>query len=100
MKQPEWQRGGICGALSSTSQQLNIEPSEQRERERGKGYYTKMFVIWEGLLHKDVCDMGRVITQRYLWHEKGYYTKMFVTWEGLLHKDVYDMGRVITQRCL
>ena len=34
MKQPEWQRGGICGALSSTSQQLNIEPSEQRERER------------------------------------------------------------------
>ena len=35
MKQPEWQRGGICGALSSTSQQLNIEPSEQRERERG-----------------------------------------------------------------
>ena len=32
MKQPEWQRGGICGALSSTSQQLNIEPSEQRER--------------------------------------------------------------------
>ena len=33
MKQPEWQRGGICGALSSTSQQLNIEPSEQRERE-------------------------------------------------------------------
>ena len=34
MKQPECQRGGICGALSSTSQQLNIEPSEQRERER------------------------------------------------------------------
>ena len=33
MKQPEWQRGGICGALSSTSQQLNLEPSEQRERE-------------------------------------------------------------------
>ena len=33
MKQPEWQRGGICGALSSTSQQLNHEPSEQRERE-------------------------------------------------------------------
>ena len=33
MKQPEWQRGGICGALSSTSQQLNIEPSEQRERD-------------------------------------------------------------------
>ena len=32
--QTEWQRGGICGALSSTSQQLNIEPSEQRERER------------------------------------------------------------------
>ena len=32
VKQPEWQRGGICGALSSTSQQLNIEPSEQRER--------------------------------------------------------------------
>ena len=36
MKQPEWQRGGICGALSSTSQQLNLEPSEQRERERLK----------------------------------------------------------------
>ena len=34
MKQPEWQRGGICGALSSTSQQLNLEPSEQREREK------------------------------------------------------------------
>ena len=34
MKQPEWQRGGICGALSSTSQQLNLEPTEQRERER------------------------------------------------------------------
>ena len=34
MKQPEWQRGGICDALSSTSQQLNLEPSEQRERER------------------------------------------------------------------
>ena len=33
MKQPEWQRGGICGALSSTSQQLNVEPSEQRESE-------------------------------------------------------------------
>ena len=33
MKQPEWQRGGICGALSSTSQQLNLEPSEERERE-------------------------------------------------------------------
>ena len=25
---------GVCGALSSTSQQLNLEPSEQRERER------------------------------------------------------------------
>ena len=34
MKQPEWQRGGICGALSSTSQQFNLEPSEQRGRER------------------------------------------------------------------
>ena len=34
VKQPEWQRGGICGALSSKSQQLNIEPSEQREREK------------------------------------------------------------------
>ena len=34
MKQPEWQRGVICGALSSTSQQLNLEPSEQREREK------------------------------------------------------------------
>ena len=34
MKQPEWQREGISGALSSTSQQLNLEPSEQRERER------------------------------------------------------------------
>ena len=33
MKQPEWQRGGICGALSSTSQQPNLEPSEERERE-------------------------------------------------------------------
>ena len=32
MKQAEWQKGGICGALSSTSQQLNLEPSEQRER--------------------------------------------------------------------
>ena len=37
MKQPEWQRGGICGALSSKSQQLNLEPSEQRERERAEG---------------------------------------------------------------
>ena len=39
MKQPEWQRGGVCGALSSTSQQLNLEPSEQRERERGCTYH-------------------------------------------------------------
>ena len=36
MKQPEWQREGICGALSSTSQQLNLEPSEQRERMRNE----------------------------------------------------------------
>ena len=36
VKQPEWQRGGICGALSSTSQQLNIEPSEQREINDGQ----------------------------------------------------------------
>ena len=43
MKQPEWQRGGICGALSSTSQQLNLEPSEQRERERNsKNYVSKL----------------------------------------------------------
>ena len=35
-EEPQWQRGGICGALSSTSQQLNLEPSEQRERERDK----------------------------------------------------------------
>ena len=34
MKQPEWQRGGICGTLSSKAQQLNLEPSEQREREQ------------------------------------------------------------------
>ena len=33
-EQPEWQRGGICGALPSTSQKLNLEPSEQREREK------------------------------------------------------------------
>ena len=34
MKQPEWQRGWICGALSSKSQQLNLEPSELEQRER------------------------------------------------------------------
>ena len=46
MKQPEWQRGGICGALLSTPQQLNLEPSEQSERDKGpfKCYVTQMGV--------------------------------------------------------
>ena len=41
MKQPEWQRGGICGALSSTSQ-----PSEQRERDTY--FYLSSLSIHEG----------------------------------------------------
>ena len=52
VKQPEWQRGGICGALSSTSQHLNLEPTEQRERERGNSADTFSLAIAEPLPSK------------------------------------------------
>ena len=64
MKQPEWQRGGICGALSSTSQQLNLEPSEQRERELSQFsvviftwvIHRSLGCLWTGYL--SVCQAG------------------------------------------
>ena len=57
MKQPEWQRGGICGALSSTSQQLNIEPSEQRERASNQSVVQLSSQFEDALAVPDVINM-------------------------------------------